>query len=85
MSCVDSPRVSDEYVREMSIRYGDQSNAYRVRVLGEFPVTDDDTIIGLELCQSAMDREVEVLEDEPIVWGLDVARFGSASSVLCKR
>lgn len=85
VSCVDSPRVSDEYVREMSIRYGDQSNAYRVRVLGEFPVTDDDTIIGLELCQSAMDREVEVLEDEPIIWGLDVARFGSASSVLCKR
>ena len=24
-------------------------------------------------------------ENEPIVWGLDVARFGSASSVLCKR
>ncbi|MDG2072459.1 MAG: hypothetical protein P8J55_12230, partial [Pseudomonadales bacterium] len=41
VSCVDSPRVSDQYVREMSIRYGDQSNAYRVRVLGEFPVTDE--------------------------------------------
>ena len=24
-------------------------------------------------------------EDEPIIWGLDVARFGSAASVLCKR
>ena len=85
VSSIDSPRVSDEFVREMSIRYGEHSNAFRVRVLGEFPVTDDDTILGLELCESAMDREVEVLEDEPVIWGLDVARFGSASSVLCKR
>jgi hypothetical protein len=56
-----------------------------VRVLGDFPARDDDTAIPLELIESAQNREVEVTADEPIIWGLDVARFGSASSVLCKR
>jgi hypothetical protein len=43
---VDSPRVSTEYVDEMKSRYGEDSNAYRIRVLGEFPRADDDTIIN---------------------------------------
>lgn len=85
VSCVDSGLVSDEYVSEMKVRYGEESNAYRVRVLGDFPARDDDTVIPLELVESAQRRDVEVTEDEPIIWGLDVARFGSAASVLCKR
>ena len=44
-SCVDSPLVSDEFVDEMRARYGEDSNAFRIRVLGEFPMADDDTII----------------------------------------
>ena len=85
VSCVDSNLVSTEYVDEMKVRYGEESNAYRVRVLGDFPARDDDTAIPLELVEAAQNREVEVTADEPIIWGLDVARFGSASSVLCKR
>ena len=85
VSCLDSPRVSDDYVREMSSRYGEGSNAYRVRVLGEFPVSDDDTLIGLELAQSAVDRDVVQNPSAPVLWGLDVARFGTDSSALCRR
>ena len=85
VGCLDSELVSDEYVEEMKTRYGEDSNAYRVRVLGDFPARDDDTAIPLELVEAAQHRDVEVAEDEPIIWGLDVARFGSASSVLCKR
>jgi len=85
VSCVDSPRVSENFVEEMAARYGSESNAFRVRVLGEFPLRDDDTAIPLELVEAAQNREVVITDDEPIIWGLDVARFGSASSVLCKR
>jgi hypothetical protein len=85
VSCLDSPRVSDDYVKEMASRYGEGSNAYRVRVLGEFPVADDDTLIGLELAQSALERDVVQNPNAPILWGLDVARFGTDSSALCKR
>ena len=55
---------------EMAARFGEESNAFRVRVLGEFPQRDDDTAIPLELVESAQRREVVVTEDEPIVWGL---------------
>ena len=85
VSCIDSTRVSKEYVEDMKSRYGEESNAYRIRVLGEFPRSDDDTIIPMDLLESAKHRDVVAYQDAPILWGLDVARFGSDSSVLCKR
>lgn len=85
VSCLDSTRVSKEYVQDMKSRYGEESNAFRIRVLGEFPRSDDDTIIPMELLESAKHRDTRAYEDAPIIWGLDVARFGSDSSVLCKR
>lgn len=85
VSCVDSPRVSKEYVAEMATRYGEESNAYRIRVLGEFPLADDDTMIPMDLIDGAVERDVASSPTAATVWGLDVARFGSDSSALCKR
>jgi hypothetical protein len=85
VSCEDSPRVSEAYVEEMKSRYGEESNAYRIRVLGEFPRSDDDTVIPMELLEMAMARDVTPSAHAPVVWGLDVARFGSDRSALCKR
>ena len=85
VSCIDSPRVSDAYVEEMKQRYGEDSNAYRVRVLGEFPLADDDTVIPIDLVVSAMNRDVEARPDVRPIWGLDVARFGTDKSALAKR
>lgn len=84
-SCVDSPLVSDEFVDEMRLRYGEDSNAFRIRVLGEFPLADDDTIIPFHLVESAMHRDIQVAEDTAVVWGLDVARFGSDKTALARR
>lgn len=85
VSCVDSPRVSAAYVEEMGLRYGPESNAYRVRVLGEFPLSDDDTVIPMHLIDSAMNRDVVEDEKAVSIWGLDVARFGTDRSALAKR
>ena len=85
VSCVDSPRVSDAYVEEMKSRYGEESNAYRIRVLGEFPRADDDTIIPMELLELAKHRDVETSQHAKLIWGLDVARFGGDRSALSKR
>jgi hypothetical protein len=67
------------------MRYGEESNPYRVRVLGEFPKADDDTVIPYELIEAAATRDVVANPDAPEVWGLDVARFGTDSSCLVKR
>lgn len=84
-SCEDSPLVSDEFVEEMRLRYGEESNAFRVRVLGQFPLSDDNTIIPFHLVEAAQHRDVVVADDTDVVWGLDVARFGSDATALCKR
>ena len=85
VSAFDSPRVSEEFIEEMKLKYGEESNAYRVRVLGEFPKRDDDTIIPLALVDGAQNRDVAASPTAKEVWGLDVARFGSDASALCRR
>jgi hypothetical protein len=77
--------VSKEFVEEMKTRYGEDSNAYRIRVLGEFPLGDDDTIIPLHLAEAAVERDVVVSQNIRPIWSLDVARFGSDRTVLVRR
>ena len=85
VSCVTSPRVSDDFVEDMKKRYGEDSPAYHVRVLGNFPPSEEDTVIPVSLIEHAMNNEIRIDEDTPAIWGLDVARQGNDSSVLCKR
>lgn len=85
VSCIDSPRVSDTYVQDVSEAYGTDSNVYRVRVLGEFPRSEDDVVIPLELAEAARYREIQVVDAFMPIWGLDVARFGDDSTALAKR
>jgi hypothetical protein len=85
VSCITSPRVSDEFVREMEVKYGAESNQFRVRVLGEFPLKEDNTVISADTVQSAQKRDIESDPDTVPIWGLDVARFGADSSVLAIR
>ena len=85
VSCAEVPRVSREYIEECRLRYGEESNVYRVRVLGEFPRGDDDTVIPQELVTEAVSRDVQPTQFGSVIWGVDVARFGSDCSALCKR
>ncbi|HEY2419140.1 MAG TPA: DEAD/DEAH box helicase family protein [Steroidobacteraceae bacterium] len=85
VSSADSNRVSATYVQEIAARYGLDSNAYRVRVLGEFPVADADTLIAASLVDEAMVRPIPLDLTAVELWGIDVARFGNDASVLIKR
>jgi phage terminase large subunit len=84
VSSNDAKMVDPAYAERMGKRYGTESNIYRVRVLGEFPLTDDDSVIPLEYAESAVDRDVDPVTDR-VVWGVDVARFGDDESALAKR
>jgi len=85
VSCLDSPLVSPDFIAEMAEKYGETSNAMKVRVYGEFPTAEDDTLISLHAVEQASKRKVEQPEGTPVVWGLDVARYGDDASVLCIR
>jgi phage terminase large subunit len=83
VSCLHVPRAQG-HIEDIKAKYGDNSNAWRVRVLGEFPTADDETVIPLELVLSAVGRNVATLEYYP-VWGVDVARFGDDRTAIAKR
>jgi hypothetical protein len=85
VSCVDNPLVSNDFVRQIASTYGEASNAYRVRVLGEFSLRDDDSLIAADLVDAAMCRDIVINTNEPIVYGCDIARFGGDRTVLMKR
>lgn len=80
-----SKRVSQDFIDQIKATYGEGSNAYRVRVLGEFSLHEDDTLIAAELVDAAMERDIAYDPNVPLVYGVDIARFGDDRTVLCKR
>ena len=85
VSCFESSRVDPKFIEMMRKRYGIDSAAYAIRVMGEFPPAEEDTFIPYFLIDDAMHRDILPLEGKRQVWGLDVARFGDDASCLCKR
>lgn len=82
--CAESRRVADDYIASMAQSYGEDSNVYRVRVLGEFPRAEDDCVVPLELAEAAVLRDVEPVAARAL-WGVDVARYGDDATALAKR
>lgn len=85
VSCLSNPLVANDFIEQIKATYGEGSNAYRVRVLGEFALRDDDVLIPAELVDGAMQRDVVLNTSEPLIYGVDVARFGDDRTVICKR
>jgi hypothetical protein len=84
VSSEDSALVSPKFAEEMESRYGRESNEFRVRVQGLWPLADEDSAIPLGLVEDAAARDVE--DDEAgVVIGVDVARYGSDSSAIVVR
>lgn len=81
----NAPRVTEDFGRQVAAVYGEDSNAYRVRVLGEFPKADEDTVIPFYLVEGAAERDIVVPDDATRIWTVDVARYGADISVLMER
>ena len=85
VSCEEGEYVDPKFIDEMADKYGAESNVFKVRVLGEFPTQSDDVLLPLHLIEDAVTRDVAAGPTTPVVWGLDVARFGGDRSALAKR
>ena len=85
ISYKDSPRVSDDFAEDIARQHGRDSNVFRIRCLGEFPTSDDDTVIPYEYVKSAQNRDIDTSHRQKRVWGLDVARFGDDKCALVER
>lgn len=72
-----------EWVEERKREWGEESAAYQVRVLGNFPTQAENSIIALGIAQAAQERTAEPVGELHI--GVDVARFGDDESVIQPR
>jgi hypothetical protein len=80
--------VTPQWVADAEANWGTESGQYQVRVLGEFPSEAEDSLISLKWIEAAMERWETGAAGEPAVpveIGVDVARFGSDSTVICVR
>ena len=84
VSCHDSQYVNPSFIADMAKKYGEDSNVFRIRVLGEFPESNDDAIIPLHLISEATTRDIDPSTDD-VIWGLDIARHGNDRTALAKR
>ena len=98
ISVLDSPNFTDEkeemsedalakltgpsYVEDKKKEYGEDSPRYKSRVLGEFAYDLGDTLIKTEDMAEAVDTNLILGGLEPVILGVDVARFGTDSSVI---
>lgn len=73
----------DQWVRD----YGEDSDFVRVRVRGTFPRAGTLQFISSEVVEQAMrpEREAPVTLMDPVIMGVDVARFGEDASVIVVR
>ena len=62
VSSLDSPRTNKENIEMFKRKYGENSNVFKVRVLGEFPTQEDDVFIPLSIIEAATMRELPELQ-----------------------
>jgi hypothetical protein len=81
VSCMESSRVSEDYIKSQERTYGRDSREFKVRVMGDFPDSGADAVIPRSYVESAQGRDIEPNRNGR-VWGLDPGRGGDPSGFI---
>lgn len=82
----DVEGTNKAYLQEICDTYGEDSDIAKVRVRGMFPSASSMQFIGLDDVEAAQSRDIGTgLGSDPLIYGVDCARFGDDKSVLAKR
>lgn len=81
----ESANVSKASIEKKKQLYGEDSDEYRVRVRGEFPRSETNSIFDLSLIERSMKKRDEVDRSGIFTIAVDVARFGDDKSIITKR
>ena len=80
----ESELVTRESIDRLERKYGRESNAFRIRVLGLPPLSGENEVIPWDWIEEAVDRDLEPLSDDKLIYSLDVGAGGD-DSILLKR
>lgn len=79
----NSSRVSQDFVQTIIRMYGEDSDVFRVRVAGEFPLQEEDIFIPLSLVEHSIMTEYSIPQQPTLLHiGADIARFGDDKTVI---
>lgn len=79
----NSSRVSQDFVQTIIRMYGEDSDVFRVRVAGEFPLQEEDIFIPLSLVEHSIMTEYSIPQKPTLLHiGADIARFGDDKTVI---
>lgn len=71
------------YLEQMVETYGEDSDIVKVRVRGEFPAQAVSQFIGTDRVEEAQKRQLQFRDEgAPLIFGVDIARFGDDESVI---
>ena len=85
VSSRDSKRTSKENIAALEKKYGRESDVVRVRVDGEFPQNQSESLISLVSVERAMESAVDISSGKILYIGADIARFGDDKTVIAPR
>lgn len=85
VSSMDSPRTSEDNINMLLRKYGKDSDVARVRIFGDFPRGESDSLISLEVAEQATETKVDISRDFTLHIGVDVARFGDDKTFIAPR
>lgn len=78
--------IDHRYLEQMRAEHGETSNVWRYKILGEFPIDEDDVLIPQYLIQESWTTdEPDKNNRYPVYWGLDPAGQGNDAAALAKR
>lgn len=75
-SAIDSRLVTVESIRDKEEIYGKNSSEYRISVLGELPIENDNTLILHDWVEDASRKRFDVEEAHPVILGVDCSGMG---------
>ncbi len=84
--CVETD-VNDEKTFEWDGKFYRPEPQFLIRVLGEFPTSAEDSLVGIDKIEEAMTRGKagSITPGTPCLLAVDVARFGSDETVIAMR
>lgn len=86
INSLDVPEIDHAPLKAIIAKYGSDSDEAAVEVYGRFPKQGDRQFISRAVVEEASIRTFDRLENsEPLVLGVDIARFGQDSTVFCFR
>ena len=74
----------NKQIERIEKKYGRDSNPFRIAVKGLPPLADENALIPIDWIYAAVNRDIEVTEEDPVAMGVDIGR-GNDPSVILRR